>query len=169
MRYGVTIAACVLMLFLAACGFRPLYQDASTLGGDGTVLDTVTISSVVGANGQQLKNELIDRFYNSGYPDQPRFVLVIHLQEFGRSVVIQKDDVTSRAQIVLRARYSLTNQETRKVISSGDVRAVGSYNILGSQYATIVTQKNARDLAIKELADKMTLRIATILNTNAVR
>lgn len=164
MKITAALTACVLsVLIIAGCGFRPLYYDVNTVSGGESVLDQVSISSIQGSSGQQLKNELIDRFYNSGYPENPPYVLAIELKEATRDIVIQKDDVTSRAQIVMIINYVLLEKETRKTLSKGAVRAVGSYNILGSQYANIVTRETARDLALKELADKMALRVSVIL------
>lgn len=164
MRLNAVLAfVLAVSLLLAGCGFRPLYQKDDTLVGGSTILDQVTIASIRGSVGQQLRNDLIDRFYHHGYPDNAPYILSIALGETTRDIVIQKDDVTSRAQIVMIANYTLTEKETRKVISKGVVRAVGSYNILGSQYATIVTRDTARDLALKELADKMTLRVSSLL------
>lgn len=164
MKFGSILT----VLFIAAslvtgCGFRPLYQKAETDSGTTVVLDKVSIASIDGTIGQQLRNELIDRFYHHGYPSNAPYILTINLRETTRDIVIQKDDVTSRAQIVVIAHYSLTEKETRQEISKGVVRSVGSYNILGSQYATVVTRDTARDLALKELADKMALRVAALL------
>ncbi len=164
MKFVAAVASCFLSaLLVAGCGFRPLYYDVSTMSGGESVLDNVSISSIAGSTGQQLKNELIDRFYNNGYPENPQYVLSIELKEATRDIVIQKDDVTSRAQIVMIINYVLLEKETRKILGKGAERSVGSYNILGSQYANIVTRDKARDLALKELADKMALRVAVML------
>jgi len=157
------LALVVCCLFVVACGFRPLYQNTNTLAGDYTVLDTIALAPMGGATGQQLKNALIDRFYSHGYPDNARYVLTVSIQELSRSIAIQKNDTTSRAQLVLRAIYSLQDKGSGIVMDSGDIRAVSSYDILQSQYTTVVTLSQARENAIKELADKLTTRMAVVL------
>lgn len=157
------LAVCLCLLTLSGCGFRPLYGTSSTLTGGSTSLDLVQIGSVRGSGAQQLENALIDRFYHNGYPQEPTYVVEINQVEMHRDIVIEKNDVISRSQLVLRADYTLREKQTRHVIAKGSVRAVGAYNILASQYTTVVTRKKARDLAIKEVADNLALRLAVVL------
>jgi LPS-assembly lipoprotein len=155
-----------LALFVAACGFRPLYQNTNTLTGQLTSLDQITIDQIApgGQSAQALKNALIDRFYHQGYPQNAPYVLKIAIQETGRNIVIEKNDTTTRQQLVITANYDLTDRRTRKSIEHGIIRAVGAFDVLESQYTTLVTENSARDAAIKELADKIQLRLAVVLD-----
>ena len=155
--------ALILCLFVAACGFRPLYSGTNTLTGGTTALDSVWIQTIPGIPGVKLRNALMDRFYNNGTPDNPAYTLVIVLKEDYRDIVIEKDDTTTRSQLVVRANYRLINQATREVVDKGAIRSNSSYNILSSQYTTLVTQDEARDLAIQDVADKITLRLGVVL------
>ncbi|MDB5477507.1 MAG: hypothetical protein JWM96_2 [Alphaproteobacteria bacterium] len=159
----IVVLACFLALSLTACGFHPLYQNTNTFAGQETVLNDIEITDISGVNGLDLRNNLIDRFYNNGRPDNACYTLNIMLEELGRNIVIQKNDTTTRAQLVLRANYRLLDNETRQEVDSGTIRAVSSYNLLPSHYTTLVTQSDARDMAVRELADKMTSRIAVVL------
>jgi LPS-assembly lipoprotein len=157
------VLALVFCLFLAACGFRPLYQNTNTLAGDATSLQQIRIANIPDQSGLRLRNALMDRFYHSGRPANPAYVLETRLVENHRDVIIEKDDTTTRRQIVLSAEYRLLEQNTRRVIDSGALRATSAYNILPSQYTTLVTEDDARLDAIRDLADKITLRLATVL------
>lgn len=163
LKSGMTVFLLLGCLCLAACGFRPVYGTGTTIGGGDTVLDQVSISSIAGPTGLMLKNALIDRFYHNGYPDEPRYVLKVTLQETARSIVIQKNDTTTRTQYVVRALYTLQDKATGKLADQGDIRAVSSYNILQSQYTTVVTQNQARELSVRDLANKIALRLAVVL------
>lgn len=154
----------VICFFLAACGFTPLYSHTSTPAGNSSTLDTVWIETIPDADGLMLRNNLIDRFYHHGVPDNPAYRLRIVLTQNTRDLAIQKDATTTRAQLVFRADYTLISDATRETIDSGSVRAIGSYNILSSQYTTIVTQNAAREQALQELADKITLRMGVVLH-----
>ena len=154
---------CACLGMLTACGFRPLYAPAQDVSGR-NLLDQVWIETIQGANGVILRNYLLDGFYREGYPDAPRYVLNIGLREFGRDVDVQKDDTTTRAQSVQLADYTLRDRVTNTVIDQGQFRSVSGYNILLSQYTTLVTQNDARDRALKEMADKIQTRIALVLS-----
>lgn len=156
-------AALLSVFILTSCGFTPLYSNTNTLADSTSILDQIWIDSIPDYEGLYLRNNLIDRFYNNGTPEAPPYILQIKLAIGGRELAIQKNDTTTRAQIVFRADYNLLNRQTREVIDSGNARAVGSYNILSSQYTTLVTEKAARDQALQELADKITLRMAVVL------
>jgi LPS-assembly lipoprotein len=156
-------AVIVLCLMIAACGFRPLYQNTNTLSGGTSALDTVNIDLIANAPGMALRNALIDRFYNNGYPSDPRYDLSISLEETSRDLAIRKDDTATRAQLVMRMAYRLKDRVSQQVVDQGEMRSVSSYNVLASQYTTVVTQADARDAAIRDLADKLTLRTAVVL------
>lgn len=126
-------------------------------------MDSVSIGSLNGDQGIALRNALIDRFYNHGYPTSPRYQLTALIEETTRDIVIQKNDTTTRSQLVMRATYQLVNAQTREVVDKGAIRAASSYNILPSQYSTLITQNDARDRNVRELADKITTRLAVVL------
>jgi len=151
------------IFLLAACGFRPLYQNTNTLAGGATSLQQVWVANIPDRSGLRLRNALMDRFYHNGRPANPSYLLEVKLAENHRDVIIEKDDTTTRRQIVLSAEYRLLDQNTRRVIDDGALRATSAYNILPSQYTTLVTEDEARGNAIRDLADKMTLRLATVL------
>ncbi len=160
-KSGMTVL--LFSFFLAACGFRPLYQNTNTLSGGATPLQQVWIANIPDHSGLRLRNALTDRFYHSGAPQDPRYALEVKLAENHRNVIIDKDDSTTRRQLVLSAEYRLLERATRRVLDSGSLRASSAYNILPSQYTTLVTEDAARMNALNDLADKITLRLATIL------
>lgn len=157
----------IALILLSGCGFRPLYQNTNTVNGGGTTLDIVEINDIPNAIGQAFKNALIDRFYHNGYPQSALYILKVSLEESGRDIIIQKNDTTTRSQLVLRATYELINKQTRQLVEKGSVRSVSSYNILPSQYTTLVTQNDAREKNTREAADKITLRIAVVLENQS--
>lgn len=164
MRYFLPVIACFLLI---ACGFRPLYSTGSTIGGNHTVLDSVIIEDIPTTTGLNIRNALIDRFYHKGYPQDAPYALIVAVRENYRSIVIERNDTATRSQLVLNADYQLIDRATRTRIDKGLIRAVSAYNILPSQYTTVVTMDDARDMAVRELADKITLRISMVLENAA--
>lgn len=180
MRHFLLVLVCASLI--TACGFRPLYQNTNTLGGDGSRFDLIQIddvkggpaiiganaksvvSTINGVNAHNLRNALVDRFYHNGYPDRAPLSLQINVAETLRDIVIERNDTKSRAQVVIVANYTLINKQTRAVIDAGSARASSSYNILLSEYTTSVTREQARDMALQDLADKITLRMSVVLD-----
>ncbi|HEY1096242.1 MAG TPA: LPS assembly lipoprotein LptE [Alphaproteobacteria bacterium] len=150
---------------ISACGFRPLYTTVGNANGT-SVLDNVWIDTITSSNGVILRNYLLDSFYSDGYPEQARYMLKTSLKEYVRDVDVQKNDTTTRVQLVVLATYELRDRTTETVIERNQVRAVSGYNILLSNYTTLVSQNDARDRALRDIADKIQTRVALILSEN---
>lgn len=146
---------------LVGCGFTPLHTTQTNTNG---ALNQVWINTLPDSDGLMLRNALIDRFYTNGMPQQTPYILQISLTQLQRDLVIDKDSTTTRAQLVYRADYQLIDRATRESLDAGSMRAIGSYNILSSQYTTLVTQTKAREQALQDLADKLTMRMQVFLN-----
>lgn len=154
----------VVCLLIASCGFRPLYQNTNTLNGGTSVLNNIWVDTIRDQSGLELRNNLIDRFYNAGVPEHPPYHLKIDLTERTRDLVIERDSTTTRKQLVITADYKLIETATGKTVENGSVRSASSYNILDSQYTTTVTQDQIRHQVLTDLADKITLRLAVVLD-----
>lgn len=160
---AVRLILLLLTLAVTACGFRPLYAPLKQEDGS-SLFDQVWIDTIPGSSGIILRNYLLDSFYRDGYPDSARYMLRIGLNENVRDVDIQKNDTTTRAQYVIMAVYDIRDRKTDQIIDSGQVRSVSGYNILLSQYTTLVSQNDAKDRALKDLADKIQMRTALVLS-----
>ena len=75
MRTLLTLSLC---LFIAACGFHPMYgKNKYTAVGVEEKLALIDISNIPNREGQFLRNELIDRFYRDGRPGHTIYTLSI--------------------------------------------------------------------------------------------
>jgi LPS-assembly lipoprotein len=158
------VLATAVMLLLTACGFKPLYQynlDAAATKN----FNSVWIDHVGGSSGYLLRNELIDRFYSQGMPQTARYLLRLDLREDFRNLDIAKDDTATRAQLVQRVRYTLIDRmANNKIIDQATLRSASSYNLLPSVYTTVVTEADARENALTNLAEQIETRVAYGLN-----
>lgn len=161
--FAMTAALC-LPLGLAACGFEPMYAtpDAATQKSVKASYADIEIVNIPDREGQYLRNALIDRLYNQGRPADARYALEIEpLKRTLTNQAIQKDATYTRALM----EYSTTMRlRDRK---SGDVvvlerrqRALGSYNLLDNQFATISSRDSLNDHLLDELADSIQLALA---------
>lgn len=147
---------CLLFLLsLAACGFSPMYGAKTGGGGvDATAgLDRVDIAVIPDATGVYLRNILIDNFYRGGYPASPAYTLTVtRIHETENNLDVTRDSESTRKQIKLRTKMILSDKATGKPLLNRDLVTVTSYNVLGSQFTTRVSEADAREAALADLA-----------------
>ncbi len=158
-RLGLLALVCGLAL--SSCGFRPLYGEDEAGSSTFDSLETIQIAALPDRTGQQLHNLLRDRINPRGQPISPEYVLRIRLSETTESLAIAQDETATRANLRLSANFTLTQVGSNEVVMSGNARSSNSYNIVDSQYATYVSQNDARDRALRELSEDIRLRLAS--------
>lgn len=152
-----------LVVALPSCGFSPMYGDY----GDGYAagvkaqLDQVYIGNIPDRDGQYLRNALIDRFYQSGRPAHPRYVLsVAEIKERRTDLDITKSSDATRAQLRLDTTIGLKDNESGQVVLTRDLRTITSYNKLQSHFANRVSEQATRESALNDLARQIELQMA---------
>lgn len=166
----------MMCLFLAACGFKPVY--APTLFESGTTnaatttqgqLATVFIENIPDRNGQILRNELLDRLNAKGAPQRAGASYVLQVsppQEEKVGLGIAKDASVTRAQLRMRTSFTLLDKTGQPVFAQRNALSIASYNTLGSQYKTIVTENDVREQALADLAGQITAQVEMALSGN---
>lgn len=164
MKRLLSIAA---LLILAACGFAPVYgsKGGGENGAAAAQLAQVDIANIPDREGQYLRNALIDRFYRSGRPSSPAYMLQVqNLREVLTDLDITKSSDATRGQLKLTATMTLRDAATREVLLTRNLHAVTSYNILASEFSTRVTEENARQNALDDLARQIELQLGLYFN-----
>ena len=156
------------ILSLTACGFSPMYGDhgAGPSGLSATQgLDQIDISLIPDQTGVYLRNILIDNFYRDGYPSSPKYRLDV--QKVVEEIVdldITIDSESTRRQITMSTVATLIDLNTGKTVLTRDVKALTSYNVLGSQFTTRVSENDAREAALADLARQIETQVALYFN-----
>ena len=161
-----------LCLSVTACGFTPIYQDNSVESAAPvkSALNTVDIAIIPDYEGQTVRNHLIDRMYKNGYPSNPQYRLVTsRVNEQTIEIGIDRDDNASRAQLRQEASFRLIRLSDNAIVLERDVRATTGYNILGSQFATYITEEDARKQALRTLSDKIIIQLELFFNRNGAK
>lgn len=155
-----------LLLALSACGFQPLYQKHSVVGGisnDFARIKIANIKTVKRENdrlAQKFHNLLLDRLNPNGRPRQPAYMLFITMNVGKEETGVQITDDATRARLTVSASFSLRNiAQNNDEVLTGSERSVNSYNIVDSEFATLSAEADASDRAIRELSDAIKLRI----------
>jgi LPS-assembly lipoprotein len=152
------------LTLLPGCGYQPLY-GANTPAAQ--QLPVVQINNIPDRAGQQLRNRLIDRFYQDGRPATPEYTLDISLVPNVYKLGIALDDSATRAELSLQANYTLRNMQGAAVLS-GATTSVTNFNILRSQYATLIGEQDAYDRGIAQVSEDITRRISLFFNREPV-
>ncbi len=158
----------------AGCGFQPIYRaPAAGEPGVAAELSRIGIAPVqVTRNnrlarpyrlGQQLTNDLLDLLTPRGRPASPRYTLLVRASENRQDLAVQESSFATRSNLRLLTDYQLTDNRTGRVIFSSSSRAVSSFNILASEFATLQHQRSARVRAISRVAQDMRLKLAAAL------
>ncbi len=149
------------MAALAGCGFRPLHsRDA---GASAANLAEIRITPIADRIGQQLHNLLLDKLTPMGPPATPRYVLHVTLSESLQSLAVRKDEVATRANLVMRASFTLSRTRDNTAMMSATAISANSYNILRQKFATLSAENDARARAVGEISDEIRTRIAIFL------
>ena len=163
-RRNIVLVFC-LALFLQACGFKPLYttQDGVSISPS---FGEIKILSIPNKDGQFLRNLLIDRIYTEGRPANTRYSLKIKsVKETTSRLGIRKDASATRAQLRLTAGMILIDhQSNNETVLKRDIKSVVSFNILDNQYATLITEQDARERALNEISNDVIMQLSLFFN-----
>jgi LPS-assembly lipoprotein len=152
------------LTLLPGCGYQPLY-GANTPAAQ--QLPLVQINNIPDRLGQQLRNRLIDRFYSDGRPASPEYTLDVSLVPSVYKLGIALDDSATRAELNLAANYILRNMQGAAVFT-GSTTAVTNFNILRSQYATLIGEQDAYDRSVAQVSEDITRRVSLFFNRDPV-
>ncbi len=158
-----------LSLVLVACGFQPMYGSGAQTSASGLTaaqgLDQIDIDIIPNAEGVALRNQLIDRFYKGGYPSNPRYRLsVLPIRENVIDFDVTVESETTSRRLTLATTMGLKDLQTGEVVLTRSFYAYASYNVIGSQFTTRVTEADAREAAITDLANQIETQIALYFN-----
>lgn len=165
LSYRLRLAPVILIVALlaASCGFEPLHRGSSK--SSATALANVEIARIEDRSGQMLRNDLLARMAPRGYAPSPAWRLEVTLYESKREVLLEDTSFSTRADIVITAQSRLVRQSDGKVVDSGSVDAVSSYNILSAsqEYANVVSERDAREGALQLVARDIVRQVSVWL------
>lgn len=155
----------IAMTALTNCGFTPLYgKHTNTAAPDVGVEDhfaLTTIAIIPNREGQFLRNKLIDNLHRRGAPSNPVYKLnVSAIQESITDLNITITADSTRAQIRLTTKMTLSDIKTGETLFDRNLRSITSYNILASEFATRVSETSAREDALTDLSKQIEAQLA---------
>ena len=147
-------------LVLAGCGFKPMYRaDAENMAVT-EAMATVDIGEIEQRLGQKVRNELLDIVTPLGEPSQPVYHLSIRLNEERDDVGLRRDASSTRANYRLQAQFRLMEISSEDVLIDGSTWANTGFDIVQSDYATLMAERAAQDRLAREIALEIRNRLA---------
>lgn len=146
-------------LLVQGCGFRSLYgggRDSEAA----TELATIRVEPIADRIGQQLRNHLLDLLNPRGQAADPRYVLLVQLNGSTQGLAVAKSDLSTRSNYRLVANYRLVGARDKQSIFDGSKIVVSSYNVLTSDFATLIAEKDAKARAVQEIAEGIRIQLA---------
>jgi LPS-assembly lipoprotein len=84
----------------------------------------------------------------------------VELEEAKEGLAIQIDNTITRFNLTLTANYFLTDARTGTAVTAGSLRATASYNVLQSDFANVIAERDAQQRAARNVADELKTRLA---------
>ena len=167
------VAFC-LLVFLAACGFQPLYvqktggswyYDGQFDTGIKEEMAKVKVELIQDRIGQLIRNDLLDKLTPKGQPSHAEYYLKItkiNKQEIDQA--LRNDITATRKKVIYKVSYVLQNKEHKKLIDGNSVAYLG-YDILRDPYSTTFAQKKNEKNAAKIIANDISLRLGAYFHS----
>jgi len=159
-RAGAVAASVVgvsLALFLAGCGFTPLYGDAA----GSSALGRIAVSAQDDRLGYRLREQLEDAL-GQDRDMSPLYRLATVAEQSRRPLGRRIDDTATRYELTVRAAWTLTPASGGAPLT-GVETVTTSYAAADQPYAAIAAQQDGEDRAAAELARLIRLDVLRAL------
>jgi LPS-assembly lipoprotein len=148
-----------LAVALAGCGFHPLYAPRGARDWDSD-LAAINVLRINDRPGQILALALRENLNPAGVSVARRWDLRTGLLVTRSDLGIQRNATATTSEITVYANFQVVEASSGKVVYSSTSNAVGDFDQVEDAYATQVAADGARDRALRQVADEMTLRLA---------
>ncbi|MBL8846483.1 MAG: hypothetical protein JNN24_12000 [Hyphomicrobium zavarzinii] len=164
----LVFAAVLVTPLLAACGnggFRPLYGSTSLGGAAADArLAKVSVSTIPGRVGQQIRNELIFQATGGGGEVQnPEFKLDVAIRESVTSTLVLIDGDSSGQVYSIEAKFQLVRISDKSVVLSGTSYGRASFERNKSIFSNVRAREDAENRAAKVVGEDLKSRLSAHL------
>ncbi len=148
----------LILLSLAACGFKPVYKSDADLGNNKleplTSIEIEPINSIVGAELYQYLLDILPR--NNG---DAEYILKTEISNISSPTLLRKNSDILRQTLSLTAKYRLVNIKTGQEKISDTFKTSSSYNANLSPYASYIEEQFALENLAKSAAEEIRSRL----------
>ncbi len=155
------IAVCAAALGLAAlpgCGFKPIYAQSTGVNAD---FGAIQVHTGDGRSAYLVRQALLNTMGAERPGVPPRYDLRLEVQERRLGLGLRVNEVATRYEIRLTARYAVHDLENdNAVMTRGASVAAASFDVTDDVYADIAVEENAKQRAADLLASKLQRELA---------
>ncbi len=141
------------LVVLTGCGFTPMY------GGRGretlAEMSAIKIEPIPGRIGYFLHTDLVRRLTPRGEPRRPLYHLRVELARSKAPLAIQLDSTVTRFNLRLDATFTLIDARTDQALYRDRARAIGSYNAVRSDFATLTAEQDTERRGAREVSEEI--------------
>jgi len=148
------------ILLNTGCGFRPLYGERQESARTVDALALVGVANIPERYGQVIRNYLLDRITPMGQPARPRYRLQLEIKTQKEALAIEQDETVERYNFSLVARYKLVDLTTATTVFRARSQSIAAYNVVRSDYATLVAEQDAATRVAREVSDDIKIQLA---------
>jgi len=160
-----TFATLILLTALAACGFKPLYgTDPSGLSDPQAELSTIRVAPIPDRLGQLVRNQLVEYLTPRGHGAQNRYQLNVKLSLSSEGTALAQDESATRYNLTLTSNFTLVDLSTNKGVFVGVARSIAVYNVIDSEYATLIARQDAERRAAQDVAEELRTRLGVFFS-----
>ena len=160
LRFASLFAAAGL---LASCGFRPLYGPQS-IDSTANEMAAIAIGNVSNRLDQNLRNDLIQRLTPFGEPAYPTYDLFIKTSKSSSALAIQSNSTITRYNLLVHASFVLRERESDQPIFRGSAGAIGSYDAVRSDFATLTAEQDSARRTVREVAEEIRAQLGAFFS-----
>ena len=151
----------IILLFFSNCGYKPIYSSNNKSNDE---LLYISVKNIKDRPGQILRNNLSNQLNPENKKTIPKYYLLVNLDENKELIGYRKDMSVTRTDLIINVQYNLKNIKGGEMILKGTTKAVSSYDIVESIYATIIAEKDARTKGLKIISDIIVNELAIHFN-----
>ena len=158
--------ALLILVWLTACGFEPLYGEQSS--ADARWLSSVQLPEAEDRFAQLLHAAIEDAINPKGARAAPLFRLNPTIQTQEYPFATNLDGSVSRYVINIVSTYELVRIADNKVVASGHMKRTTSYNVSDDDdYATFIARQDAQERAMEGLAEQYRFKLRSYFHRYA--
>ncbi|MEZ5757857.1 MAG: LPS assembly lipoprotein LptE [Emcibacteraceae bacterium] len=174
LKPSVRVFGILSLLFISACGFKPMYgQNSESGAGLAQVMANIKIDQIRNESGRQERlsqllqnnlNERISPLSSDGSATGYILKAGYNLQEAGYG--IREDETVTLQNLKLTVDFALVDVDTDQSIMDGTARAIVTYDLVRSDYSNKIARETSLERLSEEVANQIITRIGTYLNEN---
>ncbi len=163
----LVLAAVLVVPFLTACGnagFRPLYGSAGIGAHADEKLAKISVATIPGRVGQQIRNELIFHATGGGGEvQQPEMRLEVAIRESVTSTLVRTDGDAGSQVFSVEAKFQLVRISDKSVVLSGTSYGRASFERNPSIFSNVRAREDAENRAAKVVGEDIKARLSAFL------